>query len=56
MKLDTKSESEQIKKLKIWRKKRNEKKCQYFLKKLKLDAKEGKNIMQSSIECAQPYS
>ena len=52
MKLDTKSESEQIKKLKIWRKKRNEKKCQYFLKKLKLDAKEGKNIMQSSIECA----
>ena len=52
MKLDTKSESEQIKKLKIWRKKRNEKKCQYFLKKLKLDSKEGKNIMQSSIECA----
>ena len=52
MKLDIKSESEQIKKLKIWRKKRNEKKCQYFLKKLKSDAMEGKNIMQSSIECA----
>ena len=53
MKVDSTSEIKQIKKIKIWRKKRNDKKCEDALKQLKYLAKEGKNIMESSINCAR---
>ncbi|PPR43624.1 MAG: Methylmalonyl-CoA mutase [Alphaproteobacteria bacterium MarineAlpha6_Bin2] len=52
MKINPKSENKQIQKLKIWRKKRNFKKCQDTLKQLKYAAREGKNIMELSINCA----
>jgi len=52
MKINPKSENKQIQNLKIWRKKRNFKKCQDTLKQLKYAAREGKNIMELSINCA----
>ena len=52
VKIDINAEKKQIKKLKEWRKKRNEKKCISSLKKLEEAALSNKNIMEASIECA----
>ena len=52
VKFDINAEKKQIKKLKEWRKKRNEKKCISSLKKLEEAALSNKNIMEASIECA----
>ena len=52
VKVDFNAEKEQIKKLKNWRKKRNESKCIKALKKLEEAASTNKNIMEPSIECA----
>ena len=52
VKIDINAEKKQIKKLKDWRKKRNEKKCISSLKKLEEAALSNKNIMEASIECA----
>ena len=52
IKVDSNSEKNQIRKLKIWKNKRNQSKCFKALKKLENAATRNENIMQASIECA----
>ncbi len=52
MKVDSEAEKNQVKSVKEWKEKRNNKKTSICLKKLKEVATEGGNIMQASIDCA----
>ena len=52
VKINPEAEKKQIRKLEIWRKKRNNSKCKVALNKLEEFALNNKNIMEPSIDCA----
>ena len=52
MKVDEKAEKSQINNVKKWKSERNQKIVEKSIKKLLDDAKQGKNVMETSIQCA----